>query len=55
MRGEDPCKISLEGDGAYNNPIYSGVGKTAFQAATQATNVVTDGSFHDLVDKSVKF
>ena len=29
--------ISLEADGMYNNPISSGVGKTPFQAASQAT------------------
>lgn len=31
--------ISLEADGMYNNPISSGVGRTPFQAASQATFV----------------
>lgn len=36
--------IDLEIDARYNNPIYSGVGKTPFQAATQMTQVVAENS-----------
>lgn len=43
IRGEkNPSEISVEGDGAYNNPIYAGIGKTPFQAATQATYVIAE-------------
>lgn len=40
----DPAKISVEGDGAYNNPIYAGIGKTPFQAATQATYIMAEAT-----------
>lgn len=42
IRGRDPASISVEGDGAYNNPVYSGIGKTPFQAATQATYIMAE-------------
>ena len=36
LRGkENPSEISLQTDGMYNNPLYSGVGRTPFQPATQ--------------------
>ena len=45
IRGEaDPRTISVEGDAAYNNPIYAGVGKTPFQAATQATYIMAEST-----------
>lgn len=45
IRGEkDLGLISVEGDAAYNNPIYSGVGKTPFQAATQATYIMAEST-----------
>lgn len=41
---KDPNIISVEGDAAYNNPIYAGIGKTPFQAATQATYIMAEGT-----------
>jgi len=34
--------ITVEADGTYNNALYSGVGKTATQPATQATYLVSE-------------
>lgn len=43
LRGEtDTRSVSVEGDAAYNNPIYSGIGKTPFQAATQTTYIMAE-------------
>lgn len=48
MRGQtNPEAISIESDGAYNNPIYSGIGKTPFQAATQATYIIAESVTHN--------
>ena len=35
IRGEDSSIINIQSDGMYNNVLYSGIGKTAFQPATQ--------------------
>ena len=35
IRGEDSSIINIQSDGMYNNALYSGIGKTAFQPATQ--------------------
>lgn len=35
-------EIDVEGDGCYNNPIFSGVNKTPFQPATQNCYVVIE-------------
>lgn len=36
LRGkENPHAIKMQSDGVYNNPLYSGVGRTPFQPATQ--------------------
>ncbi|CAG2242056.1 unnamed protein product [Mytilus edulis] len=37
LRGDNPNIINIQADGMYNNPIYSGMGKTPFQPATQCT------------------
>ncbi|CAG2257069.1 unnamed protein product [Mytilus edulis] len=34
---ENAPVVCLQGDGAYNNPLYSGAGRTPFQHATQVT------------------
>lgn len=36
--------INIEADCRYNNPIYSGIGKTPFQAATQVTHLIAENS-----------
>lgn len=43
LRGKrDPSTIAVEGDGRYNNPLYSGGGKTPFQPATQLTYTMSE-------------
>ena len=42
LRGNVPNVVNVEGDGMYNNPLYSGVGKTPFQPATQSTYVICE-------------
>lgn len=42
MRGHAQNQIDIESDGCYNNPLYSGVGKTPFQPATQSCYVVVE-------------
>lgn len=45
MRGLAPdAPIMIEMDARYNNPIYSGLGNTPYQAATQATHVTCEQS-----------
>lgn len=57
LRGkEDPNTISVQMDGMYNNPLYSGVGRTPFQPATQtvytaAENITTD---HNILSINIK-
>ena len=57
LRGKDnPESVSLQMDGMYNNPLYSGVGRTPFQPATQtvytaAENITTD---HQILGINVK-
>ncbi len=34
----------IEGDGLFNNPLYSGVSKTPFQPATQCTYIMAENS-----------
>ena len=46
LRGFEEYSIPVEGDGAYNNPIYSGIGNTPFQAATQSTYIIAEGTTH---------
>jgi len=40
LRGDPEGVIDIEADGAYNNKLYSGVGKTTFQAGTQCNYLV---------------
>ncbi|CAG2207354.1 unnamed protein product [Mytilus edulis] len=48
LRGaENPSAVSLQGDGAYNNPLYSGVGRTPFQPATQMVYTVAENETQD--------
>lgn len=43
MRATSPSNaISIESDGIFNNPLYSGVGKTPMQPATQACYIVAE-------------
>ncbi|VDI30793.1 Hypothetical predicted protein [Mytilus galloprovincialis] len=48
LRGrKDPGSVSLQADGAYNNAIYSGIGKTPFQPATQVVYSVAEAETED--------
>ena len=51
LRGDNPEIINVQADCVYNNPIYSGVGKTPFQPATQCTyNVAENNTYkHSIV------
>ncbi|VDI51774.1 Hypothetical predicted protein [Mytilus galloprovincialis] len=49
MRGHPESHIDVEGDGCYNNPLYSGIGKTPFQPATQSCYVVVE----NMTDKKI--
>ena len=40
----NPAAIDVEGDGLYNNPLYSGVGRTPFQPATQCSYIMVENS-----------
>lgn len=42
LRGHPENVINIEADGAYNNKLYSGVGKTPYQAGTQCSYVVAE-------------
>lgn len=43
IRGhESPQSIDVQCDGMYNNPLYSGVGETPFQPATQTVYSVAE-------------
>lgn len=42
MHGHPTNELDLEGDGCYNNPIFSGVNKTPFQPATQSCYVIVE-------------
>ena len=37
---ENAPVVCLQGDGAYNNPLYAGAGRTPFQHATQVVYTV---------------
>lgn len=56
LRGEDPKTINVQADGVYNNAIYSGIGKTPFQPATQCTYTVIENETykHKIVDSNPK-
>ncbi|KAL3880624.1 hypothetical protein ACJMK2_032848 [Sinanodonta woodiana] len=40
-RGNPPDSIDVKGDGSYNNPLYSGVGKTPFQPCSNTSMLHT--------------
>lgn len=42
MRGSVENVIDVESDGMYNNALYSGVGKTPFQPATQCSYIMAE-------------
>lgn len=43
LRGlEHDSPINVEGDGRYNNPLYSSLGKTPYQPATQAVYTISE-------------
>ncbi|MCU7801218.1 MAG: hypothetical protein KZQ70_14055 [gamma proteobacterium symbiont of Lucinoma myriamae] len=42
LRGRPENEIAVQSDGIYNNSLYSGVGKTPFQPATQCSYVVAE-------------
>ena len=44
LRGDASNVIDIECDGAYNNKLYSGVGRTPFQPATQCNYVVVENT-----------
>ncbi len=51
LRGSDtPEAVSLQGDGMYNNPLYSGVGRTPYQPATQMVYSVAE---NETVNKEI--
>ena len=51
LRGVDSTLISVQSDGVYNNPLYSGIGKTPFQPATQAVYSFAENETknHDII------
>ena len=57
LRGlSNPENINVQSDGMYNNPLYSGVGKTPFQPATQTVYSVAENETknHDIIALSTK-
>lgn len=46
LRGRSENEINIQADGIYNNSLYSGVGKTPFQPATQCSYVVVENMTH---------
>ena len=40
--GDDSSIINIQSDGMYNNALYSGIEKTAFQPATQVVYTAVD-------------
>ena len=46
LRGDDENVIDIECDGAYNNKLHTGVGRTPFQPATQCNYVVVENTTH---------
>lgn len=55
-RGNPPDIIDVKGDGSYNNPLYSGVGKTPFQPATQVCYIQAENvtSKNDIIALTTK-
>ena len=46
LRGRPETEINIQADGIYNNSLYSGVGKTPFQPATQCSYVIAENMTH---------
>ena len=42
FRGQPETDIAIQSDGMFNNPLYSGIGKTPFQPATQCSYSVVE-------------
>ena len=42
LRGRPAGEISVQSDGIFNNPLYSGIGKTPFQPATQCSYTMVE-------------
>lgn len=42
LRGKPETEIAVQSDGMFNNPLYSGIGKTPFQPATQCSYSVVE-------------
>ena len=42
LRGQPETEIAVQYDGMFNNPLYSGIGKTPFQPATQCSYSVVE-------------
>ena len=47
LKGATQNVINVEADGRYNNPIYSGAGKTPFQPGTQCAYTVVENVTSD--------
>ena len=47
LRGRPENKKNIQADGIYNNSLYSGVGKTPFQPATQCSYVIAENITHN--------
>ena len=46
-KGRSSSELYAQSDGMYNNPLYSGVGRTPFQPATQCTYTVAENMTQD--------
>ena len=42
LRGQPETEIAIQSDGMFNNPLYSGIGKTPFQPATQCSYSIVE-------------
>ena len=42
LRGQPETDIAIQSDGMFSNPLYSGIGKTPFQPATQCSYSVVE-------------
>ena len=42
LRGQPETEIAFQSDGMANNPLYSGIGKTPFQPATQCSYSIVE-------------
>ena len=42
LRGRPVGEMSVQSDGIFNNPLYSGIGKTPFQPTTQCSYTMVE-------------